>query len=139
MKSQHEQCKEILFSRGFTQWRHETGQNRGELSASYRNYDLGLNIILRACGFEAYPVDVSYGSEPRRDILEIVHCPELKLEEYFNELSSQVNKPNCEHFKLTQIEPENLVSMGWIQITSIGEENLYFTKDDIHYFCKDLF
>lgn len=37
----------------------------------------------------------------------------------------------------TQVEPEELPEMGFIQITEIGEENMYFNdQDGKAFFCK---
>jgi len=38
--------------------------------------------------------------------------------------------------RLIEVEIEDLPKMGWIQITSVGQENLYFIKDDQEYFVK---
>jgi hypothetical protein len=35
-----------------------------------------------------------------------------------------------------EVEIENLVNMGFVQITAVGEENMYFEKDGKEYFCK---
>ncbi len=38
---------------------------------------------------------------------------------------------------LVEVEVGELATIGWIQITSIGEENLYFsTPDGTKHFCK---
>ena len=47
-----EQIKQALISKGFTQWRHDIGARLGELSNSWRNYDLDLNIILYGCTYD---------------------------------------------------------------------------------------
>ena len=41
--------------------------------------------------------------------------------------------------EVKMIEPDTLSSIGWIRITSIGEENIYFIDEDGNeYGCKVL-
>ena len=35
-----------------------------------------------------------------------------------------------------EIEIEDLLHMGFIQITYVGSENMYFKKEEKKYFCK---
>lgn len=37
---------------------------------------------------------------------------------------------------LTEVEPEKMAAMGWIQITEIGNENVYFEKNGQKFYCK---
>ena len=35
-----------------------------------------------------------------------------------------------------EVQIEDLASMGWITITYMGSENIYFTKNNTRYFIK---
>ena len=47
-----EDIKQALIEKGFTQWRYDVGSIRGQLSNSWRNYDLDINIILYGCTYD---------------------------------------------------------------------------------------
>ena len=46
---------------------------------------------------------------------------------------------NGEGFTLPiMVEPEDLSKFNLIQITSVGDENMYFTHEEKRYYCKCL-